>query len=145
MSPANVGRTERLIRGIFVALLIIGCLVVVWPFLSAILWAIVLTFTTWPIYSRLLTRLGGRRTLAALVMMIATLVILVGPFVIVGFSIADDVSNLTTAVRHWMDAGLPDPPAWVGRIPLVGSSLASYWSALAGDTRRLFAELKRFA
>jgi predicted PurR-regulated permease PerM len=144
MSTTSHGRTERLIRGIAAALLLIGCLVVLWPFLSAILWAIVLTFTTWPIYSRLLARLGGRRTLAALVMMIATLLILVGPFVIVGFSIADDVSNLTAAVRHWMDAGLPDPPAWVRRIPLVGSSLASYWSALAGDTRRLLGELKQF-
>ena len=31
-------------------LLAIGCALVLWPFLSAILWAAVICFSTWPIY-----------------------------------------------------------------------------------------------
>jgi len=44
-----------------------GCMYVLWPFLSALLWAMVLCFTTWPLYAHLLRVLGGerRRTLAA--------------------------------------------------------------------------------
>ena len=31
-------------------LLAIGCAIVLWPFLSALLWAAVICFSTWPIY-----------------------------------------------------------------------------------------------
>jgi predicted PurR-regulated permease PerM len=137
------GRIVRNVRGIALALLLIGCLVVVWPFITAILWAVVLTFTTWPIYRRLLVRMGGRQTWAALTMTLGMLLILVGPFVIVGFTLRDEVRDLAAATRSWMEAGPPDPPAWVGRIPIVGSSASAYWARFAGDSRALLAELKR--
>src|SRR5271165_5630695 len=71
--------------------LAVGCLVVLRPFVSALLWAVVLSFTSWPIYRRLLRLLGNRRTLAALVMTLAMVLILLLPFVIVGLSLADNV------------------------------------------------------
>src|SRR5206468_11346737 len=61
-------RIEQTLKVSAVVLLLIGCVVVLWPFLSALLWAIVLCFTTWPVYARLLRVMGGRRTLAALLM-----------------------------------------------------------------------------
>ena len=40
-------------------LLAIGCTLVLWPFLSAILWAAVICFSTWPIYRRCERAVGG--------------------------------------------------------------------------------------
>src|SRR5688572_2140578 len=120
-------RTERNMRGIALLLLVIGCLVVLWPFLSAILWAVVLTFTAWPIYSRLLVIMGGRRTWASLLMTIGTTLILLVPFLVVGFTLADDVRALTSGVREFMEAGPPDAPGWLRRVPLVGNAAADYW------------------
>ncbi len=61
-------------------LLGIGCLAVLWPFLSALLWAAVLCFSTWPAYTWFERTLGGRRTLAALLMTLLVALVLVAPF-----------------------------------------------------------------
>jgi predicted PurR-regulated permease PerM len=40
-------------------LLTVGCTLVLWPFLSAILWAAVICFSTWPIYRQCERAVGG--------------------------------------------------------------------------------------
>ena len=54
-------RAEQIRRTVADAVLLIGCLAVVFPFLTDILWAIVLCFSTWPVYSRLLVLVRGIR------------------------------------------------------------------------------------
>ena len=61
------GKIERNLGWVVVLLLLLGCLLVLRPFVSALLWAVVLCVSSWPIYHRLLQGLGQRRTLAALV------------------------------------------------------------------------------
>jgi predicted PurR-regulated permease PerM len=94
---------------------------------------------------RLLTAWKGRRTLAALAMTICTTLVLLVPFVVVGSTLADNAKELTAATRKWLEAGAPPPPAWVARIPLVGGSVSSYWSSIAGDSRQLLSDLQPFA
>ena len=59
-------KIERNLGWAVVLLLFFGCLLVLRPFVSALLWAVVLCISSWPIYRRLLGWLGNRRTLAAL-------------------------------------------------------------------------------
>jgi predicted PurR-regulated permease PerM len=136
-------RIERLLSGAVLILLIAGCVVVLWPFKTALLWAVVLTFTTWPVYQRLLRAMGGRRTWAALVMTLALTMVLLLPFAIVGFTLADNVKELSGGVRQAFEAGPPEAPAWVARMPLVGPILSSYWNRFAGDGRAALVELQR--
>ena len=121
-------------------LLLLGCLMVLRPFVSALLWAVVLSFSAWPLYRRLLAFLRGRRTLAALLMTLAAALILLAPFVVVGFTLADNVKDLTGAARKWMEAGLPNAPAWLARVPVVGQQAAAKWQSLAGDSKKLLLE-----
>ena len=58
MSPESK-RLERTISAAALMLLVIGCLVVLWPFASALLWAVVLAFASWPIYRRMLALRRG--------------------------------------------------------------------------------------
>ena len=51
-----------------VLLLALGCVYVLRPFLAAILFAAAVVISSWPLYQRLLARMRGRRTLAALTM-----------------------------------------------------------------------------
>ena len=124
--------------------LVIGCLVVLRPFVSALLWAVVLSFTSWPIYRRLLWWLGNQRTLAAALMTLGMVLILLLPFLIVGLSLADNVKELTQATRHWIAEGPPAPPKWLTRMPVVGDKVAAYWQNLAADTAKFWAEAQRF-
>src|ERR1044071_7373593 len=136
-------RLERAISGIVLVLLVVACLLVLRPFGSALLWAVVLCFSSWPLYSRLLRMLGGRRTLAALVMTLGMILIILLPFVIIATAVSDDVRDLTVAVRGWIDTGPPVPPDWLGRIPFVGSRAVEYWQSVAADSSKLAAEARR--
>ena len=136
-------RLERAISGIVLVLLVIACLLVLRPFASALLWAIVLCFSSWPLYTRVLRLVGGRRTLAALVMTLAMILVVLLPFVIIGTAVSDDVRDLTTAVRGWIDTGPPSPPHWLAKVPLVGSRAVNYWQSLATDSAKLAAEARR--
>ena len=125
-----------LARGIL-ALLFVGCLLVVWPFVTALLWATVLTFSLWPLYARLSKLLGGRRKMAALLLALGMALAVVLPFAIVGFTLGDNVAELKTATRRWLDAGLPAAPAWLEKVPLVGHAATNGWNALVSDSAKL--------
>jgi predicted PurR-regulated permease PerM len=143
MTPLRSRLEQNLGWGIL-ALLLIGCLLVVWPFVSALLWAGVLAYSTWPLYRRLLNLVGGRRTLAALIVSLAMILMVLLPFVIAGLTLADNVTELKTAVQRWLEAGPPAPPAWLEKVPFVGESAAQTWRSVAADSASLIREAKRF-
>ena len=138
-------RIEQVLKLAAVVLLIAGCLFVLWPFLSALLWAMVLCFTTWPLYSRLLRVVGGRRTLAAALMTIAILLVLVAPFAIMGVSLADDVQRFTENMREKLAPSTqPTTLPIFQKIPLVGSYLSDFWNDIIGTNAQRLAALRRF-
>src|SRR5216117_4112103 len=135
-------RLERKIGGIVALLLLVACLLVLRPFVSALLWAVVLCFSSWPLYGRLLRLVRGRRTLAALLMTLAMILVVLLPFVIIG-AVSDDIRDLTSAVQQWTDTGPPPPPSWLGKVPLVGERAVAYWQSLTTDTATLLHEARR--
>ena len=61
---------ERIMMGLLLGGVATGGIVVLDPVVSAILWAAILVFTTWPVYVRLRARTG--RFPAAILMMLMT-------------------------------------------------------------------------
>lgn len=137
-------RIEQIAGIAAVAFLVIGCFVVVRPFISAVAWAAILCYSTWPVYSWIERKLSGKHNLAATLMtlLIATVVVL--PFVVVGFSLADNVSHMIEKIRGIFHDGAPTPPSWVGNIPLVGKTIESYWLEMAHDSKKSFEAFKLF-
>jgi len=70
-------RTDKIVAIAVAILLTVGCLVVLHSFVSALLWAVILCFVTWPTFLWGVRLLGGMRTLAAtlLVLLIAALLV----------------------------------------------------------------------
>jgi predicted PurR-regulated permease PerM len=134
---------ERNLGWIVVLLLLGGCLLVLRPFVSALLWAMVLCTSSWPLYRRMLGALGNRRTLAAALMTLALVFIVLLPFLIVALTLADNIKELTGAARNWIDAGPPAPPEWLARIPFAGQKATDYWQSMAADTAKLWTEAQR--
>ena len=137
MNPDSRSKLERNLAIGVMALLLAGCLLVFVPFLTATLWAIVLCFSSWRIYLRVLGSLNHRRTLAAAVMTIGMIVILLLPFCLVGATLADNIRDVGEALQKWKQEGAHGPPAWVEKIPLAGSWARQYWQDLADDRSRL--------
>jgi predicted PurR-regulated permease PerM len=136
-------KLEQSIGWIVLFVLLAGCLMVLRPFLSALLWAIVLCSSSWPVYSRLLGWFGNRRTLAALVMTLGMILIFLLPFIVVGSTLADNVKDLTAATKNMIADGPPAPPAWLAKIPGVGQQATEYWQSLAADTSKIWPEAQR--
>ena len=139
--PQHTSLEQRLARGIL-ALLFVGCLLVVWPFVTALFWATILAFSMWPLFCRLTKLLGGRRKLAAALLSLGMILVVLLPFAVVGFTLSDNVDELKTATRRWLDAGLPAAPAWLQKIPVVGSTATDGWNNLANDSAKLVAKAK---
>src|SRR5579859_880861 len=127
----RANRIDRMLGYGTLAALVVGCLVVLLPFVTALLLAVILTYSTWPLYLRLRRTAGGRSNLAAGLMMLAACVILIAPFVFVAVSLADSASELIDAMRKTFEYGPPALPQWITNLPFVGNTIANYWQTLS--------------
>jgi predicted PurR-regulated permease PerM len=127
-------RIERLIVVAVIALLSLGCFIVLRPFIPSLLWAGILCFATWPFFSHLVNWVGKRRTLAALIMTLIVGLVMVIPFALVGLTLADNLTEIRGFLTRLSSTPLPATPEWVRSIPLVGHGIADYWQTLSGQT-----------
>lgn len=137
-------RIDRVVTLTMVALLITGCFLILRPFFSAILWAIILCFSTWPVYQRIEQAVTGRNTLASIFMVLIITLILILPLLVLGASFADNISALASMAEQLLKHGLPTPPQWVKELPLFGSKLHEQWLAMAGSSVKLTAMLTKY-
>ena len=136
-------KTEPLLGGVALLLLLTGCFFVLRPFLSALMWAIILAYSLHPL-QRLFTRwFRGSRTLAACLVTLTVAVVFAGPVVLIGVSIAQDGKDLAVATRNWFMAAPEQPPAWVAQMPVVGDEIEGYWTGFAEDRKRWMEQLDK--
>jgi predicted PurR-regulated permease PerM len=135
---------ERILMWMLIGGVAVGCIAVLYPFFSALLWAGILVFTTWPVHEWLRARLHLRRSFAALVMVGLTAVILVLPIALAAPSGGDDVTHLRRAIEAWLRGGLPSAPDWLRDVALVGPSLSDLWDHWAADIGALLDALRPF-
>ena len=143
MNPMR-SRLEQNIGWIVLLILLAGCLLVLRPFVSALLWAVVLCFSSWPLYRRLLGLVRNRRTLAASLMTLAMILVVLLPFIIIGTTLADNINQLTGAAKTWAQNGPPGPPDWLARVPVVGTRATAYWQGFTEDTATLWTQAQQF-
>lgn len=124
------------------ALLIIGCVAVLFPFLTALIWALILVSVTWPAFVQLDRLMRHRRTLSALAMTLLVALVVIAPFAIVAFGLADNAAQLINAINTQIELGPPEAPTWLLNIPIVGDHLTAYWNNLAHDSQRLAEDIK---
>jgi predicted PurR-regulated permease PerM len=128
-------RVEQLAQIAAIALLVIGCLLVLQPFVTALLFAAIVCFSTWPVYLRVEHLMRGRRGLAALAMTLLLILVMVMPLALLALTLADSVTPAVNWLRDTFANGLPAPPAWVKSIPLLGDSMDTAWRELANKAK----------
>jgi len=135
-------RLEQYIALALLALLAIGCVLVVRPVATAIIVALILATSAWKLHERLVQALGGRRALAAAATTLAFLTVVVAPLAYVGVSLSDDAVRLLAGLRASLADGLPPAPAWLRKVPIVGEALHARWQLDVGDPAHLAEDLK---
>ncbi len=140
----TVSRIEQIAGIALLVLLVIGVFVVLRPFLSALLWAAILAFATWPIFVWLKEKVGDRRSLAALLLTLGLTVFVLLPLVVLVMTFADDVMAFVRKIPSWVEQGLPPPPDWALQIPLVGESINAVWLQWSQDAQQFFNDVKQY-
>jgi predicted PurR-regulated permease PerM len=135
---------ERLLMTLLVGGIAVGCVLVLYPFFSALLWAAILVFTTWPVCDWLHTHGRLRRGPAAGAMVALTAVVLVLPLALAVPGGANDVNNLRGVIEDALRAGLPGSPDWVFDIPLIGPTLGNLWNHWAADISAMLEALRPY-
>ena len=126
-------------------LLIGGCFLVLRPFLSSLVWAIVLAYSLHPLQRRFTHWLRGSRTLAACLVTLTIALVLAGPVVLIGFSLAKDAKALGIATREWVLSAPESAPSIVANLPVIGDELSGYWTELATSRKRWLDDMERLA
>jgi predicted PurR-regulated permease PerM len=135
---------RQLARTGLVALLIAGCMAVLLPFMTAILFAIIVCICTWPYYRKLWHRLGQRDTWAALAMTSLLLVALMLPLAYIAVNMADSTSLMLEQLRYALEHPQPDIPKWMRDLPLIGDQLTEVWQRITSSQQELTKLLSRF-
>src|SRR5688572_21854346 len=139
-------RIEQYARVAAMALLALGCVLVLRPFLGAILFAAVLCMSTWPGYIWLRDRWGGRNSLAALAIVLALVVALALPVALAAQSLIVHSPAVVEAVRNFFDnRSNLELPAFIQNLPLIGSWLTDYSALLLQSREELVALARRLA
>ncbi len=113
-----------------IAVLIGGTAWILRPFLLALVWATMIAVSTWPILLGVQRRLGGRRGPAVAVMVALLLLLLVVPLYLAISAIVENAGRVVELARSASTLTLPDPPDWLGKLPLVGPRLEAGWRGL---------------
>ena len=136
-------RIEPFLGGAALLLLLVGCFFVLRPFMTALMWAMILTYTLYPLQRRFTGWFRGSRTLAACFVTLTMVVMLAGPIFLIGFSIAKDTKDLATETRRWFMEAPEVAPPFIAEIPIIGDELAAYWAGFAGDRDRWMEQLDK--
>jgi predicted PurR-regulated permease PerM len=136
--------TNQIARIALIALLIIGCAIVLMPFMAAILFAAIICLFTWPIYHRIWLSLGQRDTLAAMLMTLLLLVSLILPMAYLAANLADSTAKVFDEIAYALQNLQPQAPVWMQHFPLIGSQVSESWERAAASHEELMKLLSQY-
>lgn len=119
--------TRSVLSVLFIAILLAACFWVLNPFLSAIIWAAMIVIASWPLMLSIQSKLGGRRSLAVLVMTLLLLGILIIPLTLAITTVIEKSQDLFDNRQTLASFKVPPPPEWLHSIPIKGEQLSVTW------------------
>ncbi|MBX6374806.1 MAG: AI-2E family transporter [Acetobacteraceae bacterium] len=138
-------RPARLIGLLALLALGIGCLLVLRPFLSALLWAAILAYSTWPAYRLIRDRLRLSPGFAAGLMVAAEMLVVGLPIVFAAPTSGEEVERLRAQVERLLTVGMPGLGDWLGGLPYVGNFLRDWLGTIVFDLSGLADLLRPYA
>jgi predicted PurR-regulated permease PerM len=132
---------DVLIRAGLVFALAVLCYRVFAPFLTLMVWALILAIAIYPLHQPLARRVGGRQGLAATVIVLIASVVIVVPTALLMGSLADSVRDFVHGVQT-NTLEVPPPRASVESWPVVGKKLYAFWSQAHSDLPSLVESLQ---
>lgn len=129
------------IRLLFLALIAAWCIMLLLPFVSILLWGVILAMAFAPLHNSLSKLLGGKAKLSSTIIVLVFLAIILIPGWLLVDSIVQGVKELKTS----FEAGtltIPLPSEKVKGWPLIGEKLYDAWGAASANIGLFVSEHK---
>jgi predicted PurR-regulated permease PerM len=123
---------DVLIRAALIGVLAALCYVVFAPFMTLMVWAVILAVTLYPLHRALARRIGGRGGLAATIVVLGGLLLIVAPSVLLMNSFGSSIYEFVGAVQQ-NTLKVPAPREGVKEWPFVGDRIYAVWSQAHSD------------
>ncbi len=131
---------EPVLRIAALALLLYACVIFLLPFVSIIVWSVVLAVALYPVFKWISFGFGGRPRLAAALVTLLGLVLVIGPATWLILGLIDSVRTISD---HFdlTKMSLPAPPAGVKTWPVIGEQLYQFWELASTNVTSALTEL----
>ena len=135
------GLLEVLIRAGLIFALAALCFQIFAPFLTLMVWGLILAVTLYPMQEYVAAKMGGRQGLAATLIVILGIALIVAPTAILMSSLGDSVQRLIHDVQS--DAlVIPAPRESVAGWPVIGERVYALWSQAHADLPALIKSMQ---
>ncbi len=129
----DVGRAVEISINIgLVFLLATVCLLILRPFVLLIAWGVIIAVACHPVFQKAQRLVGGRETLAAVLITLVLLAVLIVPAVLLAQSLVQSIESVTERLKEG-GAIVPIPPASIASWPLIGAPLYRIWDLAHTD------------
>lgn len=123
---------DVLIRAGLIVVVAVLCYRVFSPFLTLMVWALILAVTLYPLHQAMARRMRGKQGLAATLLVLLGILLFVGPTAVLMSSLGDSVLQLVADVQT-QSLKIPEPKASVAEWPLIGARIHDAWSQAYAD------------
>jgi predicted PurR-regulated permease PerM len=131
---------ETAIRLGALALLLYWTLILVRPFISIVIWSVVLTVALYPVFEWMTLRLGGRRRLAAFLVTMLSLLIVIGPATWLALGLIESL-RMVHSQFDFSTVAIPAPPQTVKGWPLIGEPIYQFWDLASTNFKAAMNEI----
>ena len=123
---------EIAIRLGLIFLILAWCLQILSPFVSVVAWAAIIAVSIYPLYLKLVTKLGGKKKLAVTFIAVIGIAVILIPVIGLSGSLVDGATKVGSAISNG-SVHIPPPSENVRDWPLIGEKVYLAWSQASAD------------
>ncbi len=117
---------KQILFALFVVIICIGVWVVLAPFFTAIAWACILAYVSWPLYIWLLNKFGKKDTIASLLMTTVMAAAVITPILWLFWVLKAELSIATSIFTVKLANGWIVLPKFIAELPFVGTDINAW-------------------
>lgn len=123
---------DTTIRLLIILLIVVWCLIILYPFTSVLLWSLILAMALHPFHTKIAKKLGGKPKLASTIIVFSALAIIFIPSWFLIDTLFEEVQTVKTELST-NEFTLPSPKESVKEWPVVGERVYDFWKSAADN------------
>ena len=125
---------DTTIRLFFLFIIIAWCMMILYPFVSIMLWGLIFALAFEPLHNSLKKFMGGKPRLASFIIVLVSFTIIIIPSWFLMDAIVEELRELTSSFRNG-NLTIPPPSESVRSWPIIGGPLYDIWYSASDNLK----------